>query len=93
MKYLEDSPLALTQAELEDAHAVNITSAYLAAAESMKGFESLPKDAPKSFIYTGNGFNQIVMPANAGLGIESRRVRIGLRVLLFTMGPRVTREF
>ena len=69
MKYLGDSPLALTQAEIEDAHAVNITSAYLAAAEAVKGFESLPKDAPTSFIYTGNGFNQIVVPAYVGLGI------------------------
>jgi hypothetical protein len=69
MKYLEDSPLALTQAELEDGHAVNITSAYLAAAEAVKGFETLPEDVPKSFIYTGNGFNQVVVPAYVGLGI------------------------
>jgi hypothetical protein len=69
MKYLEASPLALTQAELEDGNAVNITSAYLAAQEAVKGFETLPKGVPKCFIYTGNGFNQIVVPAYVGLGI------------------------
>jgi hypothetical protein len=69
MKYLEGSPLALTQAELEDGHAVNITALYLAAAEAVKGFETLPEDMPKSFIYTGNGMNQLVVPAYVGLGI------------------------
>lgn len=69
MNYLANSPLDLTQAELEDAHAVNITSPYLAAQEAVRGFETLPKDVPRSFIYTGNGFNQIVVPAYVGLGI------------------------
>jgi hypothetical protein len=69
MKYLEGSPLALTKAELEDGHAVNITSAYLAAAAAVKGFETLPGDVPKLFIYTGNGMNQVVIPAYVGFGI------------------------
>jgi hypothetical protein len=48
---------------------VNVTSAYLAAAEAVKGFETLPHDLPKSFIYTANGLNMMPQPRLVSLGL------------------------
>ena len=37
---------------------VNTTSAFLAAREALTSFETLPKEIPKTFIYTGNILNE-----------------------------------
>ena len=37
--------------------AVNVASVYAAGKEAVAGFDTLPEDAIKTFIYTGNGLN------------------------------------
>ena len=37
---------------------VNTTSAFIALKEALASFETLPKEAPKTFIYTGNILNE-----------------------------------
>lgn len=41
---------------------VNTVSAYVAAQEAAKGWETLPAETKKSFIYTGNILNVAVLP-------------------------------
>lgn len=41
---------------------VNTVSAYVAAQEAVKGWETLPAETKKSFIYTGNILNVAVLP-------------------------------
>ena len=62
-------PLSLSQSELENDFAVNLTSAYLSAQEAVHGFETLPADLAKSFIYTGNGLNTKPLPVLTSLGL------------------------
>ena len=49
---------------------VNTISAYAAAAEAVRGWESLPQDAQRTFIYTGNVQNvqQLSWPFAATIG-------------------------
>jgi len=42
--------------------AINTISAYAAAQEAVKGFEKLPQDVKKTFIFTGNKGNTAIMP-------------------------------
>ena len=44
---------------------INTVSSYVAAQEAVKGWESLPKETKKSFIYTGNILNTVVLPVAA----------------------------
>ena len=46
-----------------------MTSAYLSAQAAVRGFEKLPVDLPKSFIYTGNGLNARPLPYLMSLGL------------------------
>ncbi|KAJ5537820.1 short chain type dehydrogenase [Penicillium frequentans] len=64
-----DNPLSLSLGQLNYDLTVNFTSAYLTAQEAVKGFESLPAEAPKSFIYTANGLNMMPMPRLVSLGL------------------------
>ncbi|KAF2416132.1 NAD(P)-binding protein [Tothia fuscella] len=63
---------------------VNImsTSAFAAAKEAVKGFETLPKDTRKTFIYTGNILNVKILPVPAlvtlGVGKSAAAYWIGL---------------
>ena len=41
---------------------INTTSPYIAAQQAVKGWETLPADTKKTFIYTGNGLNTMVFP-------------------------------
>src|SRR5205085_1043447 len=57
-----DSPLSAPVAGLLSDLNVNTISAYVAAQEALKGFEELPNEARKAFIYTGNWLNTVVVP-------------------------------
>jgi NAD(P)-dependent dehydrogenase (short-subunit alcohol dehydrogenase family) len=46
-----------TPKELHDSLAVNAVSLYAAIQEAVAGFETLPKELSKTFIYTGNKLN------------------------------------
>jgi hypothetical protein len=48
---------------------VNTTSVYAAAKEAVAGFEKLPADATKTFIYTGNRLNLGPIPVLFDLGV------------------------
>jgi NAD(P)-dependent dehydrogenase (short-subunit alcohol dehydrogenase family) len=48
---------------------VNTVSAYVAAQQAVSGWESLPKETKKSFIYTGNILNVSIIPMPIWLGI------------------------
>jgi hypothetical protein len=48
---------------------VNLVSPYAAMQEAIKNFRTLPKDVLKTFIYTGNCLNNIVMPIGLHLGV------------------------
>ena len=59
----------LSVADLNQDLAVNTVSTLVAARRAVQGFEQLPSQVPKSFIYTGNFLNKEVMPALISLGI------------------------
>jgi NAD(P)-dependent dehydrogenase (short-subunit alcohol dehydrogenase family) len=54
--------LSTPLADINTAIAVNLTSAFVAAQEAVAGFEKLPADVPRSFIYTGNCLNKPMSP-------------------------------
>ena len=61
---------------------VNTVSPYVAAQQAVKGWESLPAEAKKSFIYTGNILNQLVLPVpmmlNLGVGKSASAYWLGV---------------
>jgi hypothetical protein len=48
---------------------INVTSVYAALQAAVAAFAKLDADASKTFIYTGNGLNDTVMPAGLDLGV------------------------
>ena len=59
----------------------NTVSVYAAAQEAVKGWETLPKDAKKVFIYTGNkqntGIGPILLTVTLGIGKSASAYLIG----------------
>ena len=41
---------------------ISYESQFIAAQETLKGFEGLPSSTPKTFILTGNALNQVPLP-------------------------------
>ncbi|KAF2149195.1 hypothetical protein K461DRAFT_245802, partial [Myriangium duriaei CBS 260.36] len=66
---------------------VNTISAYVAAQQAVVGWDSLPKDTKKSFIYTGNIQNVQVLPVpmlfNPGMGKSATAYWIGAADMLY----------
>ncbi|PYH49587.1 SDR family NAD(P)-dependent oxidoreductase [Aspergillus saccharolyticus JOP 1030-1] len=48
---------------------INTTSPYVAAQLAVRGFETLPASAARTFLYTGNALNTIAVPQFFTLGI------------------------
>ena len=67
---------------------VNTVSAYAAAQEAVKGWESLPQDTKKLFIFTGNMLNKAVIPMpmmlNLGIGKSASAYWIGTADILYS---------
>lgn len=63
------NPLSLSATQINHDLGVNLISAYLAASEAVKGFETLADELPKSFIYTANGLNMMPQPRLVSLGL------------------------
>jgi len=64
------NPLSIPISQFESDLAVNVSGVYAAAQAAVAGFEDLPKDTLKSFIYTGNGLNSATpMPILPTLGV------------------------
>jgi NAD(P)-dependent dehydrogenase (short-subunit alcohol dehydrogenase family) len=61
---------------------VNVLSAYVAAQQAVLGWKKLPTEAKKTFIYTGNIMNTVVIPIaaamNLGIGKSASSYWIGL---------------
>lgn len=61
---------------------VNTISPYVAAQQAVLGWETLPKDTKKTFIYTGNILNLTILPApmmlNLGMGKSATAFWVGL---------------
>lgn len=61
---------------------VNTISPYVAAQQAIKGWEALPKETKKTFIYTGNILNVAVLPVplllNLGMGKAASAFWIGV---------------
>lgn len=63
------NPFKPSAAEFAKDLTVNTTSAYVAAQQAIQAFESLPDSASRTFIYTGNALNTMVMPPLLTLGV------------------------
>jgi hypothetical protein len=61
---------------------VNVVSPYIAAQEAIKGWETLPAEGKKLFIYTGNITNVAIVPLplllNAGMGKAASAYWLGV---------------
>ncbi|KAF2734069.1 hypothetical protein EJ04DRAFT_494011 [Polyplosphaeria fusca] len=66
---------------------INTISAYVAAQQAVSGWESLPKEAKKTFIYTGNMLNTAPLPSptlmTLGIGKSASASWIGLADTLY----------
>ena len=56
------NPVSAPLQDFQKDLAINTVSAYAAAQAAVVGFSKLPRDARKTFIYTGNGGNTCVSP-------------------------------
>ncbi|CAD0107987.1 unnamed protein product [Aureobasidium uvarum] len=65
----EGNPLSPSVEAFQSDFAINTASAYAAAKYAVQGFDSLPKEANKVFIYTGNNGNTAIMPQFLTLGM------------------------
>ena len=83
-----EKPLDLSAADLEQDLAVNVTGMLVAARKAVEGFEKLPSETPKSFIYTGNFLNKEVMPPLMSLGIGKSASAHTLAVASKVYGPK-----
>ncbi|EED14115.1 short-chain dehydrogenase, putative [Talaromyces stipitatus ATCC 10500] len=61
-------PFSITPENFQQSLNVNMTSVFAAAHEAVNGFEKIPTSVPKSFIFTGNALDEIIIPGLSGLG-------------------------
>ena len=69
----KDDPLELSLKDAIRDTNINTFSALAAAKEAVKSFEALPKDAARTFIFTGNIFEYSANPSNDGYGYGKER--------------------
>lgn len=78
----KDSALSIPAAKVTSDLNVNVVSAYVAAQEAIKGWATLPTQAKKLFIYTGNVQNEAVLPVpmmlNLGVGKAASAYWLGV---------------
>lgn len=72
----KDNLSGFSVADIQAEFAVNSISPLFAAQEAVKGFKQLPQTASRTFIFTGNALNEIVLPG----------------VLTFAMGKTATAQ-
>ena len=58
----KDSALSIPAAKVTADLNINVVSPYVAAQEAIKGWATLPAQANKTFIYTGNVQNEAILP-------------------------------
>jgi NAD(P)-dependent dehydrogenase (short-subunit alcohol dehydrogenase family) len=68
---------------------VNTISPYVAAQQAVNGWETLPKETKKTFIYTGNILNVSIMPVpmmlNPGMGKSASAFWIGFADAIYSV--------
>lgn len=78
----QDSVLSVLAESVASDLNVNTISPYVAAQQAVIGWETLPKETKKTFIYTGNATNVSIVPApimlNIGIGKSASAFWIGL---------------
>lgn len=78
----KDSIFSITAESVAADLNVNTISPYVAAQQAVKGWETLPKEAKKTFIYTGNILNVSIVPVpmmlNGGMGKSASAFWIGV---------------
>ncbi|KAI0116360.1 hypothetical protein GGR51DRAFT_501102 [Nemania sp. FL0031] len=79
---VKDSIFSITVDDVTSDLNVNTVSPYVAAQQAVVGWETLPADIKKSFIYTGNILNLNVLPipmyTNLGMGKSASAFWIGV---------------
>ncbi|KAH7084992.1 hypothetical protein BKA63DRAFT_559656 [Paraphoma chrysanthemicola] len=63
------NPVSAPLADFEKDLNINTVSAYVASQAAVNGFRRLPENVKKTFIYTGNNGNTIIVPEFLMLGI------------------------
>jgi hypothetical protein len=66
---------------------INVVSPYVAAQQTLAAWETLPQDTKKTFIYTGNAQNELIIPMppmmNLGVGKAASAYWVGLADTLY----------
>ena len=83
-----DNPLDFSVEELNQDMAVNTISVHAAAKRAMAGFDQLPAESIKAFMYTGNFLNKALMPALVTNGIGKSATAHLLAVAAKAYGPK-----
>lgn len=65
----EDNLSGISLEEVQQEFSINTFSPLFAAQEAVKGFKQLPETASRTFIFTGNALNEIVIPAVLTFGM------------------------
>lgn len=78
----KDSVLSVPVESVGNDLNINTISPYVAAQQAVSGWETLPAETKKTFIYTGNILNTLILPApmmlNLGMGKSASAFWIGL---------------
>ncbi|KAI9150097.1 NAD(P)-binding protein [Paramyrothecium foliicola] len=84
---VEDSVLSIPLENFVSDLSINTVSPYAAAQQAVAGWETLPKNTKKSFIYTGNALNTTILPVplllTLGVGKSASAHWLGLADALY----------
>ena len=84
----KDSVLSIPAESVVSDLNINTVSPYVAAQQAVSGWETLPKEVKKTFIYTGNILNVSVVPVPAmldlGIGKSASAFWIGVADALYS---------
>ncbi|KAI0138571.1 hypothetical protein F4776DRAFT_59400 [Hypoxylon sp. NC0597] len=84
----KDSVLSVPAENVASDLNVNTVSAYVAAQQAIRGWQTLPKETKKTFIYTGNILNVSVLPVpqflDLGMGKAASAFWIGVADASYT---------
>lgn len=84
----KDSVLSISAESVASDLNVNTISAYVAAQQAVKGWETLPKEMKKTFIYTGNVTNVSIVPMpmmlDIGMGKSASAFWVGVADAMYS---------
>ncbi|EED12613.1 conserved hypothetical protein [Talaromyces stipitatus ATCC 10500] len=85
---VQDSVLSIPSERVTGDLIVNTVSPYVAAQQALAAWESLPKEAKKTFIYTGNALSSNIIPIpmmlNLGVGKSASSFWVGVADALYS---------